>query len=543
LPCQGVAPTNMAGVAAASETSDLSVCADHALGWRDLVVLAAVVGAGCTVWLWFALVTRISLEDAYITFRYATNLAQGHGFVYNPGERVLGTTSPLQTLLLAGLGLVLGPDRIPVSAAIVMPLFGAAAGAIAYLALVALGLPRAGAAAGALLFYLHPLVVKTALGGMETPLVILLMALSLYFLARDRTVAASVTVALLALCRVDGLIWGALVMGAALASRSRRPWRQAAAFAAVIAPWLLFSSLYFGGVAPNTMLAKGVIRPGREDLLLQPLHYRRMWHFYLSGTGVGFGEALLPVWFALLALGIYAVIRAKRRELLLLALFPLIYAVAMYVGRAPKYQWYLTPMLFTSLLLGGAGAGQLVAWGATRKADWRLRVAAAACLVAVTALAVIAGVPEVPGRIRHIRLSQENEFGLRRAVGMWLRDHTPPEASVAMEAIGYQGYFSNRRVIDMAGLVTPRVIEFKASTGSNARLFERIVTELRPDYIVLRSFEVDENRHFNGGKLFETEAQRAAFQGGYREVRRFVAPHPELAPLITHLTIYQRTRR
>jgi hypothetical protein len=268
-----------------------------------------------------------------------------------------------------------------------------------------------------------------------------------------------------------------------------------------------------------------------------------MWHFYLSGTGVGFGEALLPVWFALLALGIYAVIRAKRRELLLLALFPLIYAVAMYVGRAPKYQWYLTPMLFTSLLLGGAGAGQLVAWGATRKADWRLRVAAAACLVAVTALAVIAGVPEVPGRIRHIRLSQENEFGLRRAVGMWLRDHTPPEASVAMEAIGYQGYFSNRRVIDMAGLVTPRVIEFKASTGSNARLFERIVTELRPDYIVLRSFEVDENRHFNGGKLFETEAQRAAFQGGYREVRRFVAPHPELAPLITHLTIYQRTRR
>jgi len=64
LPCQGVAPTNMAGVAAASETPDLSVCADHALGWRDLVLLAAVVGAGCTVWLWFALATRISLEDA-----------------------------------------------------------------------------------------------------------------------------------------------------------------------------------------------------------------------------------------------------------------------------------------------------------------------------------------------------------------------------------------------------------------------------------------------------------------------------------------------
>ena len=42
-------------------------------------------------------------EDAYITYRYADNLAAGHGFVFNPGERVFGTTTPLYTLVLAGL--------------------------------------------------------------------------------------------------------------------------------------------------------------------------------------------------------------------------------------------------------------------------------------------------------------------------------------------------------------------------------------------------------------------------------------------------------
>ncbi len=35
-----------------------------------------------------------TVDDAYTTFRYARNLVNGLGFVYNPGEHVLGTTTP-----------------------------------------------------------------------------------------------------------------------------------------------------------------------------------------------------------------------------------------------------------------------------------------------------------------------------------------------------------------------------------------------------------------------------------------------------------------
>ena len=70
---------------------------------RDRLTLLIVSAAGCAVWVWFALSTRVSLEDGYITFRYALNIVRGNGFVYNVGERVLGTTTPLQTVLLAGL--------------------------------------------------------------------------------------------------------------------------------------------------------------------------------------------------------------------------------------------------------------------------------------------------------------------------------------------------------------------------------------------------------------------------------------------------------
>ncbi len=52
-----------------------------------------------------------TVDDAYITFRYARNILNGSGFVYNPGEHVLGTTTPLYTGLMALLALPAGGPR------------------------------------------------------------------------------------------------------------------------------------------------------------------------------------------------------------------------------------------------------------------------------------------------------------------------------------------------------------------------------------------------------------------------------------------------
>ena len=73
------------------------------------------------------------VDDAYITFRYARNLVEGAGFVYNPGERVLGTTTPLYTLLMAGLPLVTGSRDSPALALAVNALFGALSVGLLYL--------------------------------------------------------------------------------------------------------------------------------------------------------------------------------------------------------------------------------------------------------------------------------------------------------------------------------------------------------------------------------------------------------------------------
>ena len=71
-----------------------------------------------------------------------------------------------------------------------------------------------------------------------------------------------------------------------------------------------------------------------------------------------------------------------------------------------------------------------------------------------TALAAAIALP-VAGRVRREfdrgLASQRFEEAVRRPVGEWLRDHAPAEATVAMKAIGYQGYYANRHVVDLAG--------------------------------------------------------------------------------------------
>src|SRR5262245_59492914 len=50
---------------------------------------------------WMAWLAVYQVDDAFIVYRYAANLAHGQGFVFNPGERVEGVTCFLWTLFLA----------------------------------------------------------------------------------------------------------------------------------------------------------------------------------------------------------------------------------------------------------------------------------------------------------------------------------------------------------------------------------------------------------------------------------------------------------
>src|SRR5207237_6332280 len=75
--------------------------------YRKFLLPGALLLLALLVWL--ALMNQFRLDDSFITYRYARNLARGWGLVYNRGETVLSTTAPLYAILLAGLGFII-PD-------------------------------------------------------------------------------------------------------------------------------------------------------------------------------------------------------------------------------------------------------------------------------------------------------------------------------------------------------------------------------------------------------------------------------------------------
>src|SRR5438132_6240191 len=63
----------------------------------------------------------LKFDDAYIHFRYAENIAQGEGFVYNPGERVLGSGAIPWNLMLAVIAALAPPGTLPVAVSVLEP--------------------------------------------------------------------------------------------------------------------------------------------------------------------------------------------------------------------------------------------------------------------------------------------------------------------------------------------------------------------------------------------------------------------------------------
>ena len=68
---------------------------------RQILALLLVAAPWGGLLAWLSHVAWFLCDDAFISFRYARNLLEGHGLVFNPGEYVEGYSNFLWTLELA----------------------------------------------------------------------------------------------------------------------------------------------------------------------------------------------------------------------------------------------------------------------------------------------------------------------------------------------------------------------------------------------------------------------------------------------------------
>ncbi|NLE89305.1 MAG: hypothetical protein GX607_23210 [Myxococcales bacterium] len=246
-------------------------------------------------------------DDAFISLRSVEHLLQGHGLVFNVGERVQSFTNPLWVLLLTGPHALL---REPYAVLLVTGLLISLAAAWV-LGWLAAPTPLLGAL-GLALLTMSEAYGDFSTSGLENPLSHLLVLSTLLFLLRperwhrhpwapwlcaglalstrlDNGVLLSCGLVVLALAqhrarlralRAPSPSPSAVVPSSAparrAASRSRAALRVAGAAALGLSPflaWELFALVYYGSFVPNTAIAKLGVDVPRHQLLGQGVVY------------------------------------------------------------------------------------------------------------------------------------------------------------------------------------------------------------------------------------------------------------------------------
>ena len=256
--------------------------------------------------------------------------------MYNPGEAVLGTTTPLFAVILSALGLPIGgPEApFPIIALVLSPI----ADAVTALLLIRIGSKLGSSAAGvaaALIWAVHPWSVTFAIGGMETSLFVALLSATFYLHLAGQPIMAAGTGGLALITRPDALIFLAPILVDRLLVTLRKDgsapslrWQEAAAFSAPVGLWFVFGTLTYGSPIPQSLFAKAVAYelPPSAGLvrLLQHFATPFTWHEMLGSTWIAVGLFLFPVLFAL---GALFAIRNNARAWLLFV-YPVLYLLA-----------------------------------------------------------------------------------------------------------------------------------------------------------------------------------------------------------------------
>jgi hypothetical protein len=440
-------------------------------------------------------------DDTYIYFQFARNLAAGRGLAFNPGVPTYGFTSPLWVLLLAGLG------GLGVPFVVVAKLLGALFTGLSiplFFRLARRLLPsREGAVAATLAWTFNAWLLRWTLSGLETSVAVFLVlaGIGTWMEEKERgapprlsavlfglaALARPECLGLLPIAAVDLLVCGRTeTVGMANGHTARRSvakrlsgrflWLAAGA-GSVLLPWLIYARHTFGRFLPDTVIAKG------GDSWFDP------------GAAFHAVRRIAPVYAATSAFELLIVVLAAallwrkawecRESLLQTHFLPVAWSLALpalfIVRGATVVSRYMLPSLIFVVLYGFALLDCLrarsVAHPALRaRAPWVLLVA-----VSALNLAVLFGAA-LPATISFTR-------GLRESlvpIGTWLRDNTAPDATVAAADIGAIGYFSERKVFDLHGLVTPAMIPLQTMDIDEIVESFAFARVSHPDYLVDR---------------------------------------------------------
>ena len=490
-------------------------------GWRGFVV-ALTLALSLLHQLLFATVT----EDALVSFRYAQNIADGNGPVFNPGERVEGYTNFLWLVLIALPRAAFGADVQ--TTAVVFGVVSALGCVIVSYFLVnrivvmatpdgAEPRPAIGVAAAVLTASAGGLAVYGP-SGSEVPLFVLLVLAVCYSLAARRPVVAGVVVAFAVMTSPEGLVVAFLagfwLLGAAL--KKKHSWWAPVGYVlgalVFLIPRLAWRATFYQHFLPAPLAAKLGGPLGSQVAAGWP---------YLSGFALAHQGFLLLGLVAAVALLLRrtkgVALEARALIWLLFATVVGLAAVAVPAGGDLGPSWRLLvpvpPLLaVASVAVFGVLTADVEGKPAPRPRAWP----AATRLVPVTAaglagIAVLVSVfsPEMLDRVRDWRTSG-SEIA---EIGGWLDEYLPPGSVVSGTAPGALATHGEQLlVIDVLGRTDDHIAREGRHAGGVSTDYDYVVNGRRPTVAVPADGGYADRQHCTIDPVYAGKYQVATFR-------------------------------
>jgi hypothetical protein len=432
-------------------------------------ILLYVLFVGIAIFIAFP---NQAYDDPFISYRYAFNLSHGYGLVYNIGEKSMSTTSPLFVLILTMISPIC--SDIPKVANLIGAFSVAAAGILLWDLAITWKSPITGWLA---LFILptFPLMISTL--GSETPLYVAFCLAAFAFYARHKFSLCAVMASLATLIRLDGaLLLILLAVGYIYTVRHSISWKIGLLILGIILPWFLFAWYYYGSPVPLTLVAKQHqgsmaiserFAPGLVTILRG---YTNNYFFQI--------EIVLAI------LGFLSLFMCCHQWILFIA-WQILYFCSYSILGVSRYFWYYAPLVPGFITLVGQGLSAIPQIGVSIIEKVKLQTFPYRKLIStlIILLGTILFISQVK-QLNGLRKVPDSRYPIYREAGEWLNTNTPEDASVGTLEVGIIGYFSQRTMIDFAGLIQPDIADQLTPTTTYSDAAYWAIEHYRPDYLV-----------------------------------------------------------
>jgi arabinofuranosyltransferase len=449
------------------------------------------------------------LDDPWIHLTFAKNLVNYGSFSYFKNELATsGSTSPVYTLLAALLYLFFKNEFL------ISYFLGISFGMLlVYLTLklskkLIPAEPEESsrpvqllAAAAALFVALEPKLNLINVSGMETSMFISFIAAGLYAYQKKKMILLGIFLGLAVWCRPDGLVlWAAVIFdyfiqkylfkkknGRRISTPTdENPKKIITALSAALiflASYFVFNYFLSGSILPNTYSAK-----------LEYYHSNDRGAFLENEVVKYFTQFEFSLFWVPFLIGVVGILRSlfkKEKSGLLVFLLFILGLIGVYYIKLPfahRFGRYLMPVIPFYIIIAVSGVKIFFDFISVKfKSAGLSNFLFIIYLVSACAVLINQNIKETEEYTFYCKYHNERHV----AAGKWLKANTNENAVIATHDIGAIAFYSERKIIDMTGLITPELIN-QINKPLYSDYLNKYLSSHKTDYLVtLRNwFEV-----------------------------------------------------